>query len=112
MLTQTPAFVELKPKAMPRYSDEERYNHCIEWKKSGLSMNEYCRRFGIAVSSLSKWVSEAKELSKETLDTLSVSLTNSYPLVEIILMSGLCIRIPRSNISEILKIVRALESCN
>lgn len=112
MLTQTAGFVELKPKATPRYSNEERYNHCIEWKKSGLSMNEYCRRSGIAVSSLSKWVGEAKELPKETSDTLSVSLTNSYPPVEIILTSGLRIRLPKSNISEILKMVRALESCN
>ena len=36
---------------------EERQIHVEKWKKSGLSMSEYCRQNTIAISNLSGWKS-------------------------------------------------------
>lgn len=36
---------------------EERQIHVEKWKKSGLSMSEYCRQNNIAISNLSGWKS-------------------------------------------------------
>ncbi len=41
------------------YSVEIRDEHLNTWRESGLSMNEYCRRYQLAVSTLSKWVQQS-----------------------------------------------------
>jgi len=38
-----------------RTTKEERQSHVENWKKSGLSMSEYCRQNNVALANLSEW---------------------------------------------------------
>jgi hypothetical protein len=113
MHNEPASFIELSaPGTSRRYTEDERKSHCDEWKNSGLSMSDYCRQSGLAVSSLSKWASElgrksTDESSQEKLSNISNSYT--HPGIEIILVSGIRLRFTRTNISEILRFVKALE---
>ena len=42
-------------KSKQRTTTEERQTHVEKWRKSGLSMSEYCRQNNLAVSNLSGW---------------------------------------------------------
>lgn len=118
MQNESPAFVELSPSSISsklnRYSEEEKNSYCEEWKKSGLSMNEYCKRAGIGVSSLSNWVNSNKK--QPTLSTKvkieNTQATSPHQIVEIILVSGLRLRFHRASMAELLRFIKALESCN
>ncbi len=114
MTNKNPSFVELSnsPK-MNRYTHEEKYAHCEEWQKSGLSMNDYCRRSGLSVSTLSKWLSGISDKPNEAASIKPqshASLVDQH--IEIWLASGIRLKLPRTNLAEVIKIVRALESCS
>lgn len=50
-------------KSKSRATAEERRTHVENWKKSSLSMSEYCRQNNIAISNLSGW---KNSLSKDS----------------------------------------------
>lgn len=113
MSNESALFVELTSTGTVRkYSDEERQNHCDNWKKSGLSMSEYCRQSGLAVSTLSKWSSELNRKLTNEVPQERLSATNNQisPGIEIILVSGIRLRFTRITVSEVLRFVKALES--
>ncbi|HVV67723.1 MAG TPA: hypothetical protein VHE99_01615 [Gammaproteobacteria bacterium] len=113
MSTKPAPFIELKtPSTLKRYSDEERQNHCENWKKSGLSMSKYCRQVGLPISSLSKWLSDNNNrvIEKNTQEPASMATIQSQVGMEIILVSGIRLRLSRVTISEMLRFVKALES--
>ncbi len=114
MNNELPTFVELSTSSTTnRYTEEERNYHCEEWQKSGLSMSEYCRRNGVAISSLSKWSNESKKPTLPRGEKLENPSANaSHQALEIILTSGLRLRFSRLPIAELLRLIRALETCN
>lgn len=114
MHNESSTFVELTtPSISRKYSDEDRQSHCNDWKNSGLSMSDYCRQSGLAVSTLSKWVSDEsnRKLILENTQEKSPA-TNIYttPGIEIILVSGIRLRFTKTPISEVLRFVKAFES--
>jgi transposase-like protein len=48
-----------------KYSDEERRNYCIAWKKSGLNRTDFCQEYGISRSALYQWTKEFEKGNKE-----------------------------------------------
>jgi hypothetical protein len=116
MSETVPSFVELSVKSSlkkPRYTANERQVHCDNWRNSGLSMSEYCRRSGLAISSLSAWVKRQNSVpepdSKMTSEKVSIPRRQG---MEIILVSGIKLRfVEIGNIGEILRLLKALESC-
>jgi hypothetical protein len=74
-------------------------------------MNEYCRRAGLFISTFSQWV---KKFNDKHVTEAELSKENTpQQAIEIILVSGICIRfIGAVNVTEILRIIKALESCS
>ena len=119
MSSETPAFVELSlgssRNKINRYSATERKAHYEEWRKSGLSMNEYCRRSGLLISTFSLWVKKynKKEVTGVEMEIEKQTPNKNHPDLEIILLSGIRLRFREvANIAEILRLIKALESCN
>jgi transposase-like protein len=115
MQTEPSAFVELslpKSSKLNRYSEEEKNRHCEEWKKSGLSMNQYCRHSGISVTSLSTWANEAKLSASPTPRTHTDRPNSFSSVMEIVLPSGLKLRLAQTSTTDIVRLIKALESCN
>ena len=116
MSTTAPAFVELavtksSNSKRTRYTLAERKAHCREWHTSGLSMNEYCRRAGLFISTFSQWVKRFND--KQATEAEESEKPQPQQAIEIILVSGICIRFTGAvNVTEILRIIRALESCS
>jgi transposase len=111
--TVSPSFIELTtPSSM---QTDRRKAHCEDWRKSGLSMSEYCRRAGLSVSSLSGWVKKFNgNTSTKLKNNLGKILT---PLkrqeMEIILLSGIRLKFADTgNVSEIIRLIKALELCS
>ncbi len=77
-------------------------------------MNEYCKRAGIGISSLSNWLNHNKKQSASTTKVTieNPQATSLHQMVEIILISGLRLRFSRTSIAELLRLIKALESCN
>lgn len=117
MSTEKSSFVELsvaEPSKTRKYTAAERHMHYTEWCKSGLSMNEYCRRSGLLISTFSLWVKKIKsELITEPKKEFEKLPDNGNPGgLEIILVSGIRLRLTRiTNMAEVLRLVKALESC-
>jgi len=111
--TDVPAFVELSPSIksskLNRYSDEEKKFHCEEWKKSKLSMSEYCRRSGISISSLSIWINATKPVSIPASETNVLNSIQS--VIEIVMPSGLKLRLAKTMTGDIVRFIKALELC-
>ena len=67
-----------RPKASKSTMDKRRYwaGHHDDWRKSGLSQGEYCRRHSLSQSSLAYWrkklvpLAETKQLSKHSAVTI------------------------------------------
>jgi hypothetical protein len=107
------SFVELSTKPQPTkintYTQEDRQAHCKQWRKSGLSMSEYCRRHQLRVSSLSQWVKRSK--NKDASSQLEPPLARAQG-VEVRLMSGS--RLFFSDIRDadaIVHLVKAFDAC-
>ena len=108
------SFIELSAKTSQDTTDT-RLVHCENWRKSGLSMSEYCRRSGVAISSLSTWLKKCN--SDSTKKPKVKSEKTIAPVrrqgMEIVLVSGIRLRfIEIGNIGEIIRLIKALESCS
>ena len=121
MTSEIPSFVELSVsptsgKKMGSYSQEERKTHCEEWRQSGLSMSEYCRRCNFTISTFCKWAKKLSNQSssdvKKRAEKLSLHSTR-HTLVELVLTNGIRLRFGEiSHISDMVRLVKALESCS
>lgn len=111
--SMSPSFVELTTE-----SDAEpdpRQVHCEDWRRSGLSMSEYCRRAGLGISSLSNWVKKFN--GNEPITSKNNSEKPLIPIkrqeMEIILLSGIRLKFTEvGNVSDIMRLLKALEICS
>ena len=95
------AFVELPIKSAKRkqLNPGDRLKHCEQWRRSGLSMNEYSRRHDLSVSSLSQWVARLSKSVASSLPPTQVATQPTLPSLEkhrleIILPSGIRLGFP------------------
>lgn len=101
-----------------RYSTkEERQGHVDSWKKSGLTMSEYCRKHNIALASLSDWKHSILRSSSQFKPISSLSpreiVTNPTHLVEIIVDQRIKIRFQHvSDASLVVSVVKELLICS
>ncbi len=108
--------LEILKKVHKTYSAEVRHEHLNAWRESGLSMNEYCRRHKLAVSTLSKWalesgISTQVKLTPLKMPSRSPSAPYAIPL-EIRLPSGVQIRIAQKGDIGLLKsVLEVIQSC-
>ena len=58
MQSKSTLLAEAATKSRPSTTPETRRAHVDKWKQSGLSMSEYCRRQGLAISSVSAWAQQ------------------------------------------------------
>jgi transposase-like protein len=100
------------PKNIKSYSEEDRAAHCEAWRRSGLSMNQYCRHREVSVSALSQW------LKKIPMDSLTNAVASPRPAsingsaVEVILKSGIRLRFPEiASFADLLNMIQELEAC-
>lgn len=78
-------------------SAEIRQSHVSKWKQSGMTMSEYCRSHGVALTSLSAWAKAAK-LSKQSFRPVVVTPSAAVPVkhsgvIEILVDTRLKIRL-------------------
>lgn len=107
------SFIELAVESPTKMTDI-RQSHCEDWRKSGLSMSEYCRRSGLSISSLSGWLKKFNDTSTGSkIKPEKMTVPARRQCMEIILVSGIRLRFSEvGNISEILRLLKAIESCN
>jgi hypothetical protein len=105
-----------KPKRLQKsYSAEKRSEHLKTWSGSGLSMSEYCRRYQLGVSTLSKWALQSGISTKVKLKPLKMcvsplSVPNGFPL-EIRLSNGVQIRMG-GDLTLFKQVLEVIQSCN
>ena len=96
---------------------EERRTHVENWKKSGLSMSEYCRRNNLAVANLSEWKKSLLRTSTQfkpiksltTIETEAISGS----IVEIIVDQRIKIRLPHvTDASLVINIAKGILTCS
>jgi transposase-like protein len=100
-----------------RYTTEEERQSLVEdWKKSGLSMSEYCRQNNLALASLSEWkrsILRNKIQFKEVKSQASTDTTTPSNIIEIILDQRIKIRLQQvTDVSLLIKIAKGLMACN
>lgn len=99
-----------------RTSAEERQAHVEKWKKSGLSMSEYCRQNTLAVSNLSGWNSSLLKSSKSFKPFQPLSLPSPIKptnVVEILIDQHIKIRLQHVTDAElIISIAKGLLPCS
>jgi hypothetical protein len=96
---------------------EERQAHVDNWKKSGLSMSEYCRQNNLSLASLSDWKRSIlrKSTQFKSVQPLSqqASLTKFENVVEIIVGTNIKMRIQHvTDASLVINIVKGILICN
>ncbi len=95
---------------------EERQSQVEGWKKSGLSMSEYCRQNNLALASLSEWkrsILRNKIQFKEVKSLALTDRTTSSNVIEIILDQRIKIRLHQvTDVSLVIKIAKGLMACN
>lgn len=99
---------------------EERQLHVDNWKKSGLTMSEYCRQNNVAIASLSDWKSASikknvrfQALSPTALSPTADALSKPGNSVEILIDQRIKIRLSQvTDVSFVLNIVKGLMSCS
>lgn len=114
MSNETPSFIEIAPSmSKTKYTKQEKNYHCEAWKKSGKSMRAYCGANGIALSSFSQWANkEQKSGNVAEQKAVSSNIRPSGQPVEIVLTSGLRLRFSKTPLSELLRLIKGLESCS
>ena len=101
-----------------RYSTkEERQAHIESWRKSGLTMSEYCRQHNVAVANLSDWKRSALQNSSQFKSINSLSprdgLTSQPNLIEVLVDQRIKIRFQcTSDASLIVNVVKGLLACS
>lgn len=113
MSTNLPEFVKvgvaLKGRAK-KYSIEDERKYCLAWRQSGLSMNEYCRRHGLAISTLSKWNQRVGSGELSVIPTAKSTNVNPQN-AEIVLGNGIRLRFSEiGDVAGIVKLVHGLSS--
>ena len=100
----------------PYTTKEERQSQVENWKKSGLSMSEYCRQNNLALASLSEWkrsILRKKIQFKAVQSLVSTDTTTPSNIVEIILDQRIKIRLQQvTDASLVIKIAKGLMACN
>lgn len=112
---QASTFARKYPKS---YGAELQKKHLEEWHGSGLSMSEYCRRNGLAISTLSKWNQKQDTPTGLKLKPLKTGrmlpplLPPTFAL-EIRLLSGIQIRLANADDTTAFKrILEVVQSCS
>lgn len=102
-------------KSKPRTTIEERQTHVEKWKRSGLSMSEYCRQNNLAISNLSGWNSSLLKRSAP-FKSLALSLPDSVKptnIVEILIDQRIKIRLQHvTDATLIINIAKGLLPCS
>lgn len=103
------SFIELKTES--KIQKDPREIHCEDWRSSGLSMSEYCRRAGLGVATLSNWIKkfngDAPKKSKNNSDKF---IPIKRQEMEIILRSGIRLKFTDlGNVSDLIRLLKALE---
>jgi transposase-like protein len=95
---------------------EERQSQVENWKKSGLSMSEYCRQNKLALTSLSAWnrsILRNKIQFKAIKSLASTDTTRPSNVVEIIIDQRIKIRLQQvTDASLVINIAKGLMTCN
>jgi transposase-like protein len=100
---------------------EERKSHVENWKKSGLTMSEYCRQNNIPIASLSEWKraqmqDHPKFKSVQLLKSEKSqpeAATKSNNMIEIMIDQRIQIRLPQiSDTSLLINIIKGLMACS
>ena len=103
-------------KSKLRTTTEERQTHVEKWKKSGLSMSEYCRQNNLAVSNLSGWNSSLLKSSKSFKSFQPLSLPDSVKptnVVEILVDQRIKIRLQHiTDAALVISIAKGLLPCS
>ena len=103
-------------KSKLRTTIEERQTHVEKWKKSGLSMSEYCRQNNLAVSNLSGWNSSLLKSSKSIKSFQSLPLPDAVKptnIVEILIDQRIKIRLQHiTDAALIISIAKGLLPCS
>jgi transposase-like protein len=95
---------------------EERQFQVDNWKKSGLSMSEYCRQNNVALANLSEWkraILQNKIQFKAVKSVASTDTTRPNNVIEIILDQRIKIRFQQvTDASLVIQIAKGLMACN
>ncbi len=103
-------------------SAEEREAHVKAWQMSGLTMSAYCRAHGLAISSLSVWVSKSKgnksvegkrffPVKRST--NASTPTATSQSIVKITLANGIAVQLQTPlSLQEVVDLAKELSRCN
>lgn len=95
---------------------EERQIHVEKWKRSGLSMSEYCRQNNLAISNLSGWKSSLLKDNAQCKSFQPLSLSEPIKpthVVEILVDQRIKIRFQHvTDAALIIAIAKGLLSCS
>jgi hypothetical protein len=95
---------------------EERQAHVEKWKKSGLSMSDYCRQNNLAISNLSGWKSSLLKDSAQCKPFQPLSLPEPVKptnVVEILVDQRIKIRLQHvTDVALIINIAKGLLPCS
>ena len=102
------------PKARTVYSDEQREKIVNNWRQSGLSKVEFCRRIELRPDLLYKWTrpTGSSQSSSPRLMPAVVNSTHGPNHIEIQLPNGVVIKIPPSSSPKILVEMLGSLMCN
>jgi len=115
-MSHLPNFVKVAVKKFSatktHYSEEARQAICDAWRKSGLSMSQYCQQTDVALSSLSKWLRRSDSSSQApTRDVLTNSVVTQQA-VEIKLTNGIALKCAcLVNVNAVVKLIQGISSC-
>ena len=99
-------------------TNEERRSHIETWKKSGLSMSEYCRRNNLPLSKVSEWKRGLLKKSKlfravNIASPPSETMIKSTNVIEIIIEQRIKIRLQQvTDASLVISIAKGLMVCS
>jgi hypothetical protein len=111
MNKELPSFIELKAKPSNKiYTEAFRMEHCLAWKKSGLSRGQYCAKNNLARTNLSTWLKKYfQEKNENTPPELTEENLPKKQSVEIILSNGLRLKFEEiSDENQVAKIIQTL----
>ena len=96
---------------------EERQSHVESWKKSGLSMSDYCRQNNIPLANLSEWKSASLQDSPQFKPIQSLptqcAREKSENIVEILVDQRIKIRLQHvTDASLVINIAKGMLTCN
>ena len=111
-----PSFIQLPANApadaAKLRAENDRQTHCEQWRQSGLSMSEYCRRHHISLSSLSLWVKRLKA-KHQPVQQAAPTPPPKKQSVEIHLSNGIYLLFSEiTDPTAMVQLAKAFASCN